>query len=130
MLFFGHKFIPSEHFYHVQSIEAINNTPSNSMIITEFSEANLDVIKHAILNEVSLALHVENIKELVYANALGASYLVVPKTMTKTAQDIADNYLFDAKILVAIEDENEVEELALLGVDGVIYPNAIIKINS
>jgi len=130
MIFFGHKFIPSEHFYHVQSIDAINNTPSNSIIITKFSEDNLDIVNHAIANEVRLALHVESVKEIVYAAALGASYLVVPKQEVKTAQNLADNYLFDAKILVSIENEDEVEELALLGIDGVICSNAIIKINS
>ena len=130
MIFFGHKFIPSEHFYHVQSIDAINNTPSNSIIITKFSEDNLDIVNHAIANEVRLALHVESVKEIVYAAALGASYLVVPKQEVKTAQNLADNYLFDAKILVSIENEDEVEELALLGIDGVVCSNAIIKINS
>jgi len=130
MIFFGHRFIPSEHFYHVQNIDAINNTPSNSTIITNFNEDNLDIIKYAVANEVKLALHVESVKDIVYANALGASYLVVGKTMAKTAQNLADNYLFDAKILVTIEDENEIEEFALLGIDGIVCSNAIIKINS
>ena len=45
-------------------------------------------------------------------------------------QNIEENYVFDAKILSTIEDEDEIQELALLGVDGVIFPNTIIKINS
>jgi len=130
MIFFGHRFIPSEQFYHVQNIDAINNTPPNSTIITDFNEENLDIIKHASANEIKLALHVESVKEVVYASALGASYLVVSKTIAKTAQNLADNYLFDAKILVMIESEDEVEELSLLGIDGVVCSNAIIKINS
>jgi hypothetical protein len=50
--------------------------------------------------------------------------------LAKTAQNVAENYLFDAKILVLIEKEDEIEELALLGVDGVVFSNTIIKINS
>lgn len=127
MLIFGHKFIPSESFYHVTNIDAINHTPPSSTIYLEFSEDKLDIINHASLNGVSMALKIQDVTELIYANALGASYLVVPQELAKTVQGIADNYLFDAKVLVMIEDYEIIEELALLGVDGVICSNAIIK---
>jgi len=130
MLFFGHRFIESEHFYHISSIDSINNTPPSSTIYIEFNEDNLDIIKYAIDNGVKIALHVENVTQIVYGSALGVDYLLVAKELSKTAQNLADMYLFDAKILVNIEDEKEIEELALLGVDGVVCSNAIIKINS
>lgn len=130
MIFFGHRFIENENFYHICSIEAILNTPPSSTLYIEFSEDNLDVINHALINSMPLCLFVKNITELLYASALGAKYIAVEKELTKTAQNIAENYLFDAKILTIIEDEEEIEELGLLGVDGVIFPNAIIKISS
>ena len=130
MLFFGHRFIPSENFYHIASIDAISNTPPSSTIYTNFSEDNIDIIKYAVANGVKVALHVENVSAIVYGSALGVSYLIVAKELAKTAQNLADTYLFDAKILVSIEDEKDIEELALLGVDGVVCSNAIIKINS
>ena len=130
MYIFGHRFIDSDNFYHVPNIDAIPNTPSNAIIYLEFSEDNLDIITHAISNEVLLALKVESITEIIYASSLGASFIVVSKELAKTAQNIANNYLFDAKIIVQISDESEIEELAILGVDGVIFSNAIIKINS
>ena len=130
MILFGHRFIDSEKFYHVQSIDAINNTPPSSTIFTEFSEENLDIIKYATTNSIKLAVHVNSITDIIYSSALDATFLVVPKELAKTAQNLAENYLFDAKILVNIEDDSEIEELALLGIDGVIYSNAIIKINS
>ena len=130
MLFFGHRFIDSENFYHIQSIDSIQNTPPSSTVIVDFKEENLDIIKHATLNSIPLALQVQNITQIVYASSLGASYIVIPKELAKTAQNIADNYLFDAKILVHVEDEEEIEELALLGVDGIIFSNAVIKVNS
>ena len=128
MLIFGHRFIDSQSFYHVSNIEAILNTPSSSSIFVEFDEANLDIIKHITVNDIKLCLEVKNITEIVYASALGSSFIVVDKTLAKTAQNLAQEYLFDAKILVKIETENDIEELALLGVDGVIFSNAIIKI--
>jgi hypothetical protein len=71
---------------------------------------------------------VNNITELVYASAFNASYCIVTQKLAKTAQKIAENYLFDTKILVHIENEDEIEEMALLGIDGVIFLEAIVKI--
>jgi len=130
MLFFGHRFIESEHFYHISSIDAISNTPASSTIYIKYAEDNLDIIKYAISNEVKVALHVESISEILYGSALGVSYLILSSQLAKTAQNLADTYLFDAKILVTMSDEKDLEELALLGVDGVIYSSAIIKVNS
>lgn len=130
MIFFGHRYIESTNFYHVFSIEGILNTPPSSALYIEFCENNLDIINHAVLNSIQIALHVKNITEILYASSLGASFIIVEKELAKTAQNIAENYLFDAKILIHIEDEEEIEELALLGVDGVIFSDAVIKINS
>ncbi|MEA3369943.1 MAG: hypothetical protein U9Q40_01235 [Campylobacterota bacterium] len=130
MLIFGHRFIPSESLYHTPNIDSITNTPPSSTIYLEFSEDNLDIIEHANLNQISFALSVANITQLIYASSLNAKYILVSKEMAKTAQSIAESYLFDAKVLVSIETEEEIEELALLGVDGVIFSNAIIKTNS
>lgn len=130
MYIYGHRFIESESFYHVTNIDAILNTPSNGTIYLDFSEDNLEIINHATSNGVILALGATTITEIIYASSLGASFIVVPKELSKTAQNIANNYLFDAKILIHITEEVEIEELAILGVDGIIFSNAIIKINS
>lgn len=129
MILFGHPFIKGESFYHVFDIESISNTPPSSGIYVEFDEKNLDIIGHAASNSVKLAIYAKNITHIVYASSLGASYIVVDKKLAKTAQDIAENYLFDAKILVFIEYEDEIEELALLGIDGAIFQEAVIKIS-
>jgi len=130
VLFYGHRFIESEDFYHVADIESVKNTPPSSIIFLEFSEDNLDIINHLQSNQVAFALQIKNIQQLMYASALGASFIVISEELAKSAQNIANNYLFDAKILVKIIEEDEIEELAILGVDGVIFSNAIIKINS
>jgi len=130
VLLFGHKFIPSKKFYHVYDIDAVHSTPPSSLIYLHFSESNLDIITYLQENEINFALKVENIMQIIYASALNASYIVVEEELAKTAQKIAENYLFDAKILVHIEEEDAIEELALLGVDGVIYPSAVVRVNS
>jgi len=130
MILIGHRFIPSEPLYHIGAIDAIEKTPPSSVVYFEFSKANLDIIEHCRLNDVPFALYVATLTEAVYASALGALYIVIPKELAKTTQKIADAYLFDAKILVACDDEDAIEELAILGVDGVIFPNGIVKVNA
>ncbi len=130
MLIYGHRFIPSELFYHVADIDSIQNTPPSSIIYLDFSEDNLDIIFHAMQNRIPFLLGANNITEVIYASSLGASFILVHSELAQTTQNIANNYLFDAKILVKIEEEIEIEEMAILGVDGVIFSDAIIKINS
>ncbi len=130
MILFGHRFLASENFYHVENLACISKTPSNSTIFLNFNENNLDIIDHLFTNAIKFALHVKSIKELIYAYTLGASYIIVESKLAEDAQKVANDYLFDAKILVHVEDEEEIEDLALLGVDGVIFAKAVIKICS
>ncbi|MBL4730209.1 MAG: hypothetical protein JKY28_02270 [Sulfurimonas sp.] len=130
MLLFGHRFIPSDSFYHVLDSDSISNTPPSSHVHIEFDEKNLDIIEYANQNTIPFSLSVKNIREIIYAASLGASYIVVHENLAEDAHKIATEYLFDAKILVLIEEESQIEGLALLGVDGVIFSNAIIKVNS
>jgi len=130
MLLFGHRFIKNDDFFHIFDIESIQKTPPSSKIYLNFDEKNLDIIEHLQLNNISFALDVKNITELIYASALGADFITVDSKLAKSAQDIAQEYLFDAKILVHINKESMIEEIALLGIDGVIFPEAIIKLSS
>lgn len=130
MIFFGHRFLKNENFYHVSDIASISNTPPSSTLFIEFNEKNLDIINHAISNSVKVALYVKNITEILYASSLGASFIIVDKKLAKSAQNLAENYLFDAKILALIKEENEIEELAILGIDGVVFSAAVVKISS
>lgn len=130
MLLFGHRFIPSNSFYHVLDIDSITNTPPSSVVHIEFTEENLDIIKHSVANQISFSICCKTITEIIYASSLGASFIIVRENLAKDATKIANEYLFDAKVLVLIENEEEIEQLALLGVDGVVFSSAIIKINS
>jgi len=130
MILFGHRFIESPSLYHIESIDAIQKTPPSSTLYIEFSELNLDIIKHTQINNLQTAIKVETITELIYATQLGASYIVCTKESAKSFQTIAEEYLFDAKILARISDEDEIEKLALLGIDGVLFSSAIVKVTS
>ncbi len=130
MIIIGHRFIPSENFFHVNNIDAIKKTPPSSCIYLEFCEENLEIIHHARANNITFALGVTTVAEVLYASSLGATYILTQKNFSTIAQNLANEYLFDAKILSIIEEEEEIEELALQGIDGVIFANALIKITS
>ena len=130
MLLFGHRFIPSESFYHVSNTEAVVKTPPGSVVYLPFLEENLDLIEYLQVNSIPFALYAATITEAIYASALKANYIVVDETIAKAVQDVANEYLFDAKILVRIDEDAKIEHFAKEGIDGVIYPEAIIKITS
>ena len=130
MILIGHRFIPSDNFYHVINIDAITKTPPSSCIYIEFSEDNLDIIKHAQKNNIAFALSVSSITEIIYASSLLASYNIIDTSLAIDAQKIANEYLYDAKVLVKINNDEEIQEFAELGIDGVIFSNSIIKITS
>lgn len=122
MIVIGHKLINSPIFYYVKNIDSIKSTPSNSIILIDF---HMDLIEYCVNNNLKFALHVKSIKELVFANNFEASYILVEEALAQNAQKIANEYLFDSKILVKIKDEEKIEELALQGIDGVIFPEGI-----
>jgi len=130
VILFGHPLIPSERFYHIFSIEAIANTPSNSVIALFFEEQNLDIIAHLRLNGIRFALYVSSTVEAVLAENLRATYLIVTTKNGSEIQRIAEHYLFDAKVLGYCEDKENLEELIEMRLDGAIFAEAIVKITS
>jgi hypothetical protein len=129
MLLFGHRFIESPRFYHIDDVEAIAHTPANSLLFIEFSETNLDIIDLCRTNNLNYAIEAATLREVIYAANFGAAYIVVEEELAQEAQKIAETYLFDAKILCRIEEESAIEEIAEQGIDGVIFAEAIVKIS-
>jgi len=130
MLLFGHPYVPSQPFYHIDSIEAIAHTPANSVVTLFFAPENLDIIDYLTQNSVRFALHIETITDAVIAENLGASYLIVLPKHADVIQKVAEHYLFDAKVLGYIEETKDLEDLIEIRLDGAIFSDSIIKVNS
>ena len=122
MLLIGHELIPSEPFYRVGDAEEISKTPAQAVVLFNFEPL---LSAYCITQKISFALQVKNIKELILANALGASFFVVDKTLVLHAQKIADDYLFDGKILLLSNDDNEIEFTASHAIDGILFESGI-----
>ncbi len=120
MQIFGHDFIENERFASVSDINEIKKTLANSIILMSF---NKEIITYAKEQNLSFGVHVETIKELVLASASQASYLLVDKNFAKEAQNIANEYMYDAKVLLISKDEDEIEFCAKNGIDGIVFLN-------
>ena len=119
MKIFGHEWIESERFYEVTKVSEISKTPTNALLKLDVLSTSLSLAKYCQSNGLRYSLEVKSIEEAMFANLLSATYLLCDKKIAKELMPIAQNYLFDTQILAYIK-ENEIEEMAKIGVDGVI----------
>lgn len=122
MILIGHEEVKSPLFYRIETSEQIASTPPNSTVIFDYAPA---LSRYCTENCIRTAVHVRHIKELILAHAMGATYCVVDKSLAINAQKIADDYLFDGKILLLSSDENDIEFAAINGIDGILFVNGI-----
>lgn len=123
MILIGHADIQSSPFFRILDCAAISKTPSHA---TLFCDYNVALCRYAHEHGLTLAVHVRQIKELILAHAMKVSYLVVDKSLVLNAQKIADDYLFDAKILLLSDTEDDIEFAALNSIDGILFASAIV----
>ena len=120
MLIFGHPLVESEKFFRVETVLDIKNSPNGSVVLIDSFRGNEDIIKFCQENLVPYTLRVSSLKEAIFANALNAKYIIAPKKLLKEIIRVAEHYLFDTKVLAKIDREDDIEEMAKVGVDGVI----------
>lgn len=130
MILFGHPYVSSERFYHIDSIEAVRHTPANSVLALFYTPENLDIIEHLRRNSVRFALFVETQSDAVVAENLRASYLIVSPKNGPVIQKVAEHYLFDAKVLGYIKSTDDLDELIDMRLDGAVFPEAIVKVTT
>lgn len=118
MIIVGNRYIQCDDFVSVDSIDEIQNTPSNSTLIFSY---DLEIMSYCFSNKLPYAVYISDITEAIFGNNLGAKYLITGKTHSFEVQKVAENYMFDSKVLVVIDGDAMIEEIAKNGIDGVIY---------
>jgi len=121
MIVIGHPYFEGNPLYRIKSADDVSKTPSNSTVLITFSDKNIETLKFLSANSVSTAVEVNSITEVILSENYGVAYILVPDQLAEEIQKIADNYLFDSKILATIESDEELEKFARIGVDGVIF---------
>jgi len=122
MIIIGDDLVPFEELNLINSIEDIKKTKANSTLLFFYNE---ELLKYCYENELFSAIVVKSIKEAIYSNSLNAKYIICEKKLAKKLQKIADNYMYDSKILAIVDSNNEFEEIAKSEIDGVIFKNLI-----
>ena len=124
MIIIGHELLAYERFVYVNNKEEISYTKANSSVLFVYEK---DLLKYSSTHQINFSVLVSSIEESIYANALNAQYLLCEKDLAIKVQKIAEHYMFDTKVLCIIEKDHEIEELAVLGIDGIVYKNSINK---
>ena len=125
MKIIGHPWVESESFVEVDAIEKITSTPASSVLLISDIDRSIDLLHNCESQGLPFALRVGDIKTALFAHALHARYMIVEKEIAEVIQGLAQNYLFDTQVIVEIQNEQEIEEYAQMGLDGVIFSVAI-----
>jgi len=125
MIIIGHSWVESPKFYKIFSQEGIQKSTVKDIVLLEPIVDSHDLAQYCKDNNIPFAVTVNSLSEAIFANALGAKYIVCEEDDALIIQPIAQEYLFDTRVLVLINEEKEIAKIARSGVDGVIFPAAI-----
>lgn len=125
MIIIGHPWVESEKFCKVFSIKEIEGIQPNTIPLLEPLTDSQSLASHCQQNDIPYAITVNTMTHAILTNALGAKYMVCEEYVALTVQPVAQEYLFDTRVLVLIYDEKEISKIARSGIDGVIFPDAI-----
>jgi hypothetical protein len=118
MIIVGHHEIESEKLYRISSFDEISKTPPNSTILTNF---NIQILKFAKKNSVEVAVVVKNLESAILSEQFDVKYIISDLQTSSEIQKIADNYLYNSKILAEIELSSDLVEVAKNEIDGAIF---------
>lgn len=125
MILIGHPYIPFSAFERIALKEDIASTSPQSTLLLDFHPEHVELCHYLVENKISFALVVKETKEVILSAALGADFIVCDKPLVTRAQAFADDYLFDAKILLQSENESDIDYAAEHGIDGILFPKGV-----
>ncbi len=127
MIIIGHPWIKSNRFFKVFSIKGIEKSQPDDIVLLEPLVDSHTYAEHCQVNAIPFAVVVNTLDDALYANALGAKYIICEEDAALMIQPIANEYLFDTRILVHIHSEKEISKIARGHIDGVVFSEAIIN---
>ena len=118
LIILGDDSIDCKQIVPITNFSQLQNTSPDDIVQLNF---DIKLLKKLSTNDIGSLVVANSIYEVVYANTLKADYILVPKNITTQAQKIADNYMFDSKIIVSISTKKQLEVYATEGIDGVVF---------
>jgi len=109
-----------EIFFKAETFEDIKNSPDKSTLIFKYSDSSLELYNFCKINNIPYGVIVSDIKAMIFCANLDAKYIFCD-TIKKAEnfQKIADEYLLDTKIVLLIDDFNEIEKIVQYGIDAI-----------
>ncbi len=110
----------NEEFYEVNTLEDIKNSPNNATLIFKYCDSSIELYNFCKINNIPYAVHIFNIKELIFCANLGAKYVFCDTIkQAKHFQKIVDNYLLDTKIVLLTDSLDKIEEASKYTIDAI-----------
>jgi fructose-bisphosphate aldolase class 1 len=129
VLIFEDSYIEEAKFVKVSNIEDINKTsPKDILLLQEFKEP-YQLAKYCQQNSLSYAIEASSILDAIYASNLGASYVVASLDLAKSLQELANEYLWDMKVLATVDTKEELIGVAKAFIDGAIFIKRITNVD-
>ena len=125
MKIIGHPWIESECFVRVNSADEIKKSPAASVLLFDGIESSIDLLRYCHTQGLPFAVETDELKSMLFAQALGAGYILAGSESVEEFQAVAQHYLFDMQIAAVIRDESEIEHYARVGIDAVIFASSI-----
>ena len=125
MIIIGHPWIESSRFCKVFSQEDIKKSEVDDILLLEPLVDSVELAKYCQNNDIPYAVSVNTLNEALFCNALDANFIICEEDDACIIQPIAQEYLFDTKVLVLVLDEKDIAKVARSGIDGVIFAEAI-----
>ena len=125
MIIIGHPWVKSSRFCKVFSIEDIELTKADDIVLLEPLVDSHKYAQHCKINNIAFAVVVNTLDDALFSNAMGAKYIVCQEDDALMIQPIAQEYLFDTQLLVLIQTQKDINKIARRGIDGVIFSEAI-----
>ena len=127
MLIIGHPWIKSQKLRKVFSIEDIKKSQADEIVLLEPLVDSHTFAQYCQENSIVYAVVTTSLDDALFANALGAKYMLCEEDVALMIQPIAQEYLFDTRVLVLIHNAKEIAKIARGGIDGVIFAEAIYE---
>lgn len=121
MKIFGLSPIPYPKFQKIYNLADFSHIPADTIpYFKDMRDCDLCMGGFAYTNQVSYGVIPNSLKSfLIYAN-LGAKYALI-QSDPLPYQNLAKEYLLDIQVFKIIEHPNQIEQYALVGIDGVIF---------
>ena len=128
MLIFGdNRLLCDKKFKIIDDLDSLKLIENGSIPFFTNIKDQIDFTYFCIDNDISYAVLIKDLNEAIYASIQRASFLMVEKELAKQIQELAENYMFDAKVVQIIDKEDEIKKVALAQIDAVVYRSSIWK---